>query len=227
MHAHVFVRKEHIASNIWTFWFENTPAVAYQAGQFVGVTLAHTTVDNRGAHRWFTLSSSPTEPLLGITTRVVPKPSSFMHNLNNLQSGDLVTLSDAMGDFVLPMNKKTPLLFVIAGIGITPVKSMLQWLKDSGEQRDITVLYATASKTDLAYTSLLEAVGSVQYFTTDHASKFRLTSHTVMQVASEQPTGLVYVSGPELFVEQMVDDLRAAGLAVSRLVTDYFPGYEN
>ncbi len=226
MHAHTFVRKQHITNDIWTFWFEGPLESGYQAGQFVGLTLHHPSNDDRGEHRWFTLSSSPTEPLLGITTRIVTKPSSFMQALDLLQPGETVTVSDAMGDFVLPMGKQIPLLFVVAGIGITPVRSMLQWLKDSNQSRDVTVLYTASNTTDLAYTTLLESAGKVEYFVKTGPNPANLTPKTVLQFANQHSNGLVYVSGPESFVEYMVEGLRETGLASSRLVTDYFPGYD-
>ncbi len=52
------------AENISTFYFKPEKPVDYTSGQFTRLNLPHDNPDDRGAKRWFTLSSSPTEPLL-------------------------------------------------------------------------------------------------------------------------------------------------------------------
>ena len=222
MHPHTFVRKEHLTSNLWTFWFDNTSNIEYQAGQFIGLTLHHDSPDSRGEHRWFTLSSSPSESLLGITTRIVTdKPSTFKQTLANLQPGDSALFSKAMGDFVLPMNQKIPLIFVVGGIGITPVRSMLQWLADAKQARHIELLYAVSSRDDVVFEPLLASQATIKFFT----GKNKLTTTDVVAAAQSQPRCLVYLSGPEELIEVLVAELRSSPVAASQLVTDYFPGY--
>jgi ferredoxin-NADP reductase len=51
-----------------TFYFASQKPFHYLAGQFTEISLPHAHPDNRGTKRWFTLSSSPTEELLAITT---------------------------------------------------------------------------------------------------------------------------------------------------------------
>ena len=128
---------EQITADVYTFWFTPNKPLDYTAGQFTELTLPHEAADSRGIKRWFTLSSSPTEQLLGITTKLAEQPSSFMKSLFSLQPGDVVNFSAAMGDFVLPINKTIPLLFVVGGIGVTPLRSMMQWLKDSNQKSQI------------------------------------------------------------------------------------------
>ena len=212
---------EQITADIYTFWFTPDKPLDYTAGQFIELTLPHEAADSRGIKRWFTLSSSPTEPLLGITTKLAEQPSSFMKSLFSLQPGEVVNFSAAMGDFVVPINKTIPLLFVVGGIGITPLRSMLQWLKDSNQKRHIEVLFTAKTAADLAFLPLLNSQASIKHFVNNQ----KLTSQDVLAVANTQPNSLIYISGPEKFVEQLVTELQAADIAMSRLVTDYFPGY--
>lgn len=217
------VKTEQITPTVKTFWFEPEKQLDYVAGQFIELTLPHANPDNRGERRWFTLSSSPTEPLLAITTKLATKPSSFMRNLFDLSTGASVTMSEAMGDFVLPRDKSVPLIFVIGGIGITPVRSMFTWLQDNNEQRNIYVLYASGNNNEFAFNQLIEATAKkVDYF---HGPK-RLDTDHILQVVSAHPKPLTYLSGPEELVELLVAELREAGISGAGLVTDYFPGYE-
>src|SRR5882724_4223783 len=90
------------AANIRTFFFRPEKPMHYTAGQYTQLHLPHVRPDDRGQKRWFTLSSSPTEELLTITTKFAgDKSSSFKKALSKLQPGTELTMAEAMGDFVL------------------------------------------------------------------------------------------------------------------------------
>lgn len=227
----IFEFRETIADNITTFWFRPEKSLDYTAGQFIEMTLPHPNPDNRGINRWFTLSSSPTDELLAITTKHAASPSTFKSALYSLKTGDSVTMSSAMGDFVLPMQKTTPLIFVAGGIGITPVHSMLKWLVDTKQSRQVSILYAALSETDLAFNMFLrDNQFDVNYFITESDTQHATPNHIIrtddIQSAIAKNTDpLVYLSGPEEMVEVLVEELKDNGVKNSRLVTDYFPGY--
>jgi glycine betaine catabolism B len=215
--AHV----EDIASNIQTFWFKPERPVRYEAGQFIELTIPHNKSDDRGIRRWFTLSSSPTDELLSITTKVAEKPSSFKQRLFALQPGETIHMSDTMGDFVLPKDKDTPLLFVAAGIGITPIHSMTKYLSDTKQNRTTHLLYAAHSEDEIAFKDLFDSSLSK----TDYMTNVRLTSQDILSAAQDYSNPFIYLSGPEEMVEVFFAELKEAGVPGSRLVTDYFPGY--
>ena len=114
----VFRRSQLETSDIRTFFFKTDKPLDHTAGQFSEWTIEHDNPDSRGRHRWFTISSSPSEELISFTTRFDPKGSSFKKALLKLQPGDVIKVSHAMGDFVLPKLIQTPLIFVAGGIGV-------------------------------------------------------------------------------------------------------------
>lgn len=220
----VLVKKEQITPSVTTFWFKPATQLDYVAGQFVELTLPHENADKRGERRWFTLSSSPTEPLLGITTKYSPKPSTYMQTLFGLQPGRTVAVSAAMGDFVLPRDITIPLIFVIGGIGVTPIRSMLTWLTDNAQTRTIAALYAYSSAEEAAFKDIVEMNAQpTECFTPPNE---RLTTAHILETMNKYEKPLTYISGPEELVEVFVAELREAGIKDSRVVTDYFPGYE-
>lgn len=210
----------------YTFWFKPSQPIDYTAGQFVEVYLPHE-ADNRGTHRWFTLSSSPSESLIAITTRKVARQSSFKKVLFGLRPGDTIRVSQAMGDFVLPMQKSIPVLFLIRGIGITPARSMLQFLSDAGENRQISLIYSLKHTDDALYTDLISTV-TVQSETLELATLIDVEQpvQKTLEYIKKTPNTRVYVSGPEQFVEKAYDQLLGRGLRASSIVTDYFHGYK-
>ncbi|WP_245515571.1 ATP-binding cassette domain-containing protein, partial [Mesorhizobium sp. M2D.F.Ca.ET.206.01.1.1] len=52
---------------------------------------------------------------------------------------------------------ETKIAFLAGGIGITPFRSMLQYLIDRKEWRPIVILYATERQQDIAYRDVLGA----------------------------------------------------------------------
>src|ERR1035437_6534264 len=107
----VLTRRHHESDNIISFWFEPEKPMNYLAGQFIEINLPHPSSDDRGVKRWFTLSSSPSDaPLVSITTKFNDKSSSFKAALKNLKPGDMVDMSEPMGDFVLPKDPSIPLV---------------------------------------------------------------------------------------------------------------------
>ncbi len=224
--------KEEIAQNLYSLWFRPQKPLRYTAGQFTEIRLPLEEADGRGDKRWFTLSSSPTEELLAITTRLDPvRPSAFKQKLFSLDAGTELSFAEPMGDFVLPRKKDTPLVFVAGGIGITPMRSMIKWLSDTGERRPITLLYAARTLEEVAFRELFTRASiNFKIILSKPAPDWtgsigRLSTDTILELPGVGQNALIYVSGPEPMVETFYKDLQQKGIAEHRLVMDYFPGY--
>lgn len=223
---------ENIAPNILTFWFKPDRHVRYTAGQFTELYLPHNNPDERGERRWFTLSSSPTEPLLSITTKFATEHSStFKQTLRKLPAGTRVTLADPMGDFVLPKDQAIPLLFVAGGMGITPMRSMVRYLLDSHEQRNIQLLYGVRSSAQMIFRDLFTAY-SVRFtpLAQEIAPSWNgeagtITTKRIIGLISHNLETLVYLSGPEPLIKILARGVEKHGIAKHRIITDFFPGY--
>lgn len=223
---------EEIAPNIKTFWFKPEKMVDYTAGQFIEMYLPHINADERGEKHWFTLSSSPTEDLISITTHYdVLKSSTFKQVLFGLKPGNIVTISEPMGDFVLPKDTSIPLVFVAGGIGITPMRSMLKWLADTKESRSIQVIYAAEKLDMIVFRKLIESYGaSLNIVLSDPGNDWtgkrgRLDANLILEITGPYTNQLFYVSGPEPMTEKLEVELLASGIPSEKLVLDFFPGY--
>lgn len=220
------------AANITTFFFKPESNFDYIAGQFIQLSLPHDDEDDRGHKHWFTLSSSPADDLLSITTKFASdRISTFKQTLRSLQPGMPVDMSDAMGDFVLPKDQTTPLVFVAGGIGITPFHSMLSWLASAGEDRQIKLLYAVNSEDEIIFLDTIDKAGIHATLVVSDPSpawggeRGRITAEMILGLEKPSDDALVYVSGPEPMVEQLHADLKKAGLRANQLIGDYFPNY--
>jgi len=226
------VHKE--TDSITTFWWRAEKPVDYIAGQYIEMTLPHEHPDERGIKHWFTLSSSPTDaPLVSNTTKFAERSSSFKTALRKLKPGDSVDITEPMGDFVLPKDASIPMVFVAGGIGITPFHSIIKWLYDTKQERDITLLYAVNNEHEMVFQDLFEHYGMKRIIIVNKPQgqwdgvTGQLTGKRILDLAKPATDALIYISGPEQMVEALQADLEKLGIEKNRLVGDFFPGYQN
>jgi ferredoxin-NADP reductase len=227
-----FDHSEPQADNIVSFWFKPEKPVHYTAGQFIEIRLPHDNTDTRGNKRWFTLSSSPTEELLSITTKFATQNgSSFKETLKSLRPGTEVEMSQPMGDFVLPKDKNIPLVFVAGGIGCTPYRSMVKWLSDTSERRNVHMLYGVAKAEEIAFSEVFSAHGvKLDVIVKNPPQDWdghtgSLSGERILEMIGGHEGKLIYLSGPEPMVEAFDKDLKRLGVNKKNIVTDFFPGY--
>lgn len=227
-----FDHSEATADHIMTFWFKPEKPVKYTAGQFTELYLPHPNADNRGQRHWFTLSSSPTDPLLSITTKFAPDHgSTFKQALQQVKPGTALKLAEPMGDFVLPKDQSIPLVFVAGGIGVTPIHSMIKYLHDTGEKRTVHLIYALTHIEEEAFEPLFKQYGvKLTTVVKEPSATYKgevgtLDPDRILQLAGDDGKALFYLSGPEPLVELLTKGLKNKGINKHRIVTDYFPGY--
>lgn len=226
------VRSQQEAANITSFWFRTERPLDYVAGQFIQLSVPHEHPDDRGIDRWFTLSSSPTEELISITTKFAARNgSTFMNALRILKPGKRLQMADPMGDFVLPKDTGIPLVFIAGGIGITPFRSMITWLIATGEQRNIQLIYAVETAQELIFTDVFAhyAIDPIIFINRPSAKWYgdtgALSADRILRSIDVPELKRIYISGPEQMVEVLFKDLQTQGIAREQLVADYFHGY--
>lgn len=222
----VYRRKTRQAENIYSFYFQPKLQVDYVAGQFIELFLPHSPADSRSIKRWFTLSSAPGEDLLAITTKFDKISSSFKQTLKKLKPGQVVDMTMPMGDFVLPKNLKYRMLFVVGGIGITPVRSMLTWLHLQNLSTKNRLIYATTDDQQKIFVDSPAFSKTKIDFVGPKKAVKRLSATYVLEIAKEFAADYIYLSGPEGLVEALTEDIRKKITPGVQLVTDYFPGYD-
>lgn len=123
---------------------DDAPAPRLRAGQYVSVRVRMPD----GVHqlRQYSLSSAPGDRMRRITVKRLTgdgMPEGEVSNLlcRTVEAGDELTLSAPFGDVVLD-ETDAPLVLVSAGIGCTPMVSMLEHLAATAAARPVTVLHA-------------------------------------------------------------------------------------
>jgi len=239
------VEKREEASSITSFLFESSFPILFRAGQFLEWTLGHPHPDQRGIRRYFTIASSPTEPHIQLTTKfTVDHPSTFKQALQKLKPGDTIRAARAEGEFVLPDDTDQPLVFVAGGIGVTPFRSMIQFLLDQKQTRRIVLFYSARTADEIAFHDLFDQaekeIGLKTVYTITDTPPPGWADRTCLRrqagfinekmIQEEVPdhlqNWLYYVSGPKPMVQAFEKMLAGMGIPSDRVKHDYFPGYE-
>ena len=227
-----------LAPNTYEFVFHNDQQLRFRPGQYMEWTLPHDGADSRGNRRFFTLSSSPTEREVKIGVKFHSRPSSFKRHLLNMKTDDRIAAGHLAGDFVLPKAKGEKIAFIAGGIGITPFKSMIRYMLDSGDRRAAVVLYANRRIEDIAYDGLLEqaskwlGIRTVHILTDPHLAPLGWDGRTghidedlIREEVPDYRDRIFYVSGPPDMVAAARRAIAGLGVKPNRIRTDYFPGF--
>lgn len=227
-----------VAADIYEFVFGKNQPLSFSPGQYMEWTLGHRDPDSRGNRRYFTLASSPTEDDIRIGVKFYPEPSSFKNHLAFLPVGSKVVASQRAGDFVMPKNKEQKLVFIAGGIGVTPFRSMIEYLLDMGEKRRVTLFYSNKTADDIAYKDIFDRAAAelgikTIYAITDPGEvpawpSVRRGFVDANMIKTEIPDFrecVFYISGPHGMVVAFQSALKNLGIKQSNIKTDYFPGF--
>lgn len=69
--------------------------------------------------------------------------SNYLHD--EVNEGDILKISAPAGDFVLDIEKTTPLVLLSGGVGLTPMMSMLKTVVEIQPERKVTFIHAAAN----------------------------------------------------------------------------------
>lgn len=228
--------KTQLSSHIYDFAFVPERKPSFVAGQYAEWTLPHAHTDARGNRRTFTIASSPTRDEMHIGIKVYEPSSSFKKALLQMQPGDSIMAGQFAGGFVLPKDQSRKLVFIAGGIGITPFMSMLTYMADTRQQRDVVLFYLVSSTDDIGYSDLLSRfaelgvhvvtiLGAQQIPASWTGRTGFLTPDVLAAEAPDFQERTFYISGPNRMVEHYHDMLRRHHIAARHIVTDYFSGY--
>jgi ferredoxin-NADP reductase len=128
-----------------------------QAGQFVRVQLE---INGRRVERAYSLSSRTGARRIAFTVKRQDPGLVSNHLHTEVKVGDVLTISQALGEFVLPDTLPAKLLLLSAGSGITPVMSMLRDLKARNYQGNVVFLHVCRAPDDLIFATQLQALAA-------------------------------------------------------------------
>jgi ferredoxin-NADP reductase len=230
-------RKTKMAPDIIDFVFKPSSKLAFTPGQYMEFTLAHPHTDSRGNRRYFTLASSPTESEMHVGVRFYEQSSSFKKAMNSMDGKTNIVAAQIAGDFTLPTDPQQKLVFIAGGIGITPFRSMLKYLLDTQQRRDIVLFYANKTANEIVYKDVLNAahtkLGVKTFYTLTDTSTVprnwpglvgRINEQAIRQAIPDYQERTYYLSGTPNMVNAYEQVLKNLDVRRDQIKKDFFPG---
>jgi ferredoxin-NADP reductase len=215
----------------------SSPDFSFIAGQNSDFTLENPPeTDSEGNSRTFSIASSPThhEDIL-FATRM--RPSAFKKSLAAIPLGTQMKVGSPGGSFTLHKNTAKPAVFLSGGIGITPVRSIVEWATAEKLPHQIYLFYSnrTAGVTvflqDLADWQTLNPNFHLIATLTGPADPSwsyesgRIDSMMLKRHLQDLKTPIFYISGPPSMVAGLRQALIQSGADEDNIRTEEFSGY--
>jgi ferredoxin-NADP reductase len=185
--------------------------------------------------RSYSLSSAPGAAEYRISVKAEPHGAVSRYLIDHLHEGSTLDVAAPRGDFVLD-ESSGPVLLISAGIGATPVLSMLQHLAQARSDREVWWIYSARGPQEHPFAAeVRDLLGSLQHARVhlfySHATPAEL--HQAGAVAGHVtkdalaalglPAGAqAYLCGPAAYMTDMREGLEAAGVSPSSVHTELF-----
>ena len=190
--------------------------------------------NNPAMKRVLSIACSPTRRgYIEFATRI--SNSDFKQRFKNLKKGDKVRVSEAKGNFVFNEDDKSA-VFLSGGIGITPLRSMIQYVCDKRLKNKIMLLYSNRTVEEIAFRTEFEELEKsnpnlrIINIVTDSGSAWKGLSKridaNIIREYSDVKNDVYYVCGPQVMVDAMVNILNSLSVSKDRIKFENFSGYK-
>jgi ferredoxin-NADP reductase/MOSC domain-containing protein YiiM len=218
---------------------DGQPLPVFQAGQFVVLRLL---VDpgKPPVLRSYSLSDLPVADhfRISVKSELNGIASSFL--CNRSREGDLLDVSAPRGSFTLRPSQ-SPVVLLSAGVGATPVMSMLHTLAGERSQREIWWIYGARNRVDHPFAeesrSLLKQLSrgrgyivyskpaAIDQVGADFDAPGHIDTALLERIGVSQGSDF-YLCGPSSFLQNMRDGLRNWGVLAGNVHTEIFGSLE-
>jgi ferredoxin-NADP reductase len=216
---------------------DGQPLPLFQAGQFVVLRLL---VDpgKPPVLRSYSLSDLPAADHFRISVKNESNGIGSSFLCNRARVGDLLDVSAPRGSFTL-CPSQSPVVLLSAGVGATPVMSMLHTLAAEKSQREVWWIYGARNRVDHPFAeesrSLLKQLsrgrGHIVYSRpaaidqVDFDAPGHIDTALLGRIGVSQGSDF-YLCGPSSFLQNMRDGLRNWGVLAGNVHTEIFGSLE-
>jgi ferredoxin-NADP reductase len=211
----------------------------FQAGQFVVLRL-HLAPDKPPVLRSYSLSDLPVADhfRISVKSELNGIGSSFL--CNHTKGGDVLDVSAPRGSFTL-RSSQNPVVLLSAGVGATPVMSMLHVLAAEKPQREVWWIYGARNRVEHPFAeesrSLLKQLSrgrryivysrpaAIDQLGTDFDAPGHIDAALLGRIGVSQSSDF-YLCGPSSFLQNMRDGLRNWGALAGNVHTEIFGALE-
>jgi predicted ferric reductase len=181
----------------------------------------------------FSIASSPTRS--GSISVTIKESGDFTAAIGRVRPGDGATVHGPFGRFSHTLHQgQGSLVFVAAGVGITPLMSMLRYMRDRRESQSVLLVYASRSPADVIFGDELRAIeaGDFPMLKVIHVlsnapaswvgETGRLDADRLARLCGGVEGQAFYLCCPPPMTASLVGGLRRMGVSPRRIHTDQF-----
>ncbi len=207
---------------IESFRFLPQEKIDFIPGQFLQIVFDGKNPQNKELNKYLSFSSSPAREYIEVTKRL--SESLFSQRLIDLKLEDAVVIKAPLGSCVFKEDYKK-IAFLVGGIGVTPVISILEYISDKGIRTDVLLLYSNKTEEEIAFKSELdlwqESNENIKIlYRLGHIDKDFLTVQ-----AKDLDQRSIFIFGPPKMVEAMKNLCLEIDCREENIKTESFLGY--
>lgn len=230
------LKKVTVANDTIAFHWEKPKGFQFKAGYYCDMTLQEPDIENKEEkERAFSIASAPFEENVVTATRI--SDSTFKQTLKDYSPGTELKFDMPRGDFTLHENEKTPAVFIIGGIGITPVRSIIAQATNDKLPHKLTLLYSNKTRSDAAFMDDLQSYAEknpnftfVPVMTETGLEEWNgetglIDAAMVKRHVTDISAPIYYLCGPPGMVKDMEKMLIEMGANDEQIVIEEFEGY--
>ncbi|MBU0503613.1 MAG: FAD-dependent oxidoreductase [Candidatus Omnitrophota bacterium] len=221
-------------SSVESFRFLPEKKIDFIAGQFLQVIFDENNRNNKELNKYLSFSSSPGHDYFEVTKRI--SESAFSAKLESLKTGDDFLFKASMGACVFKDEYKK-IAFLIGGIGITPVISIIEYITGNKINTDVMLFYSNRNEEDIAFKTELDKWREnnlnikVFYTVTDcqpvnkECIFGRIDKDLLLNKIPDIKERLFFIFGPPKMVEAMENICVEVSSIKENIKTESFIGY--
>lgn len=220
------IKEEVPGVKTFTLTYADGSAIPYAAGQFITFVFHHHAREER---RSYSISSSPVanEPC-SCTVKRIDNGAYSRLLVDRARIGDTLQTTGASGLFTLPSQDHNyeQVFFFAAGIGITPIFSLIKTLLYTQAGKKAVLIYSSRSREDVVFYNKLNALAAAfpgrfvvdyLYSTSFNLARARLSKSLLPILLKEHATTTYnkmqfYVCGPFQYMRMVIFGLEEQGI---------------
>jgi len=230
------IKREKPGVKTFTLSGQEEQEIPYTAGQFITFTFSHHHKEER---RSFSISSSPAlnEPF-AITVKRVDNGAYSRLLIDKLKEGDVLHTTGASGLFTISkdITGYKQAFFFAAGIGITPIFSIIKTLLHTQPNLQIVLIYSNRSMEEAVFYTELQNLKTqftnrfqieFLYSTAFDLSRARLSKYLLPVLLEEYRTTersniIFYLCGPSNYMRMVIITLEELGIHSAQIKRENF-----
>lgn len=219
---------------VTSFRFIPSQELGFLPGQAAQLIFDQANPGNRDLNKYLSFSSSPNKNYLEFTKRL--STSVFSQKLDSLKPNQEILIKAPLGGCFFE-SKYKQITFLVGGIGITPVISIIEYIVERKLDTAVNLFYSNRTEEEIAFRQELDVWTrannniKIHYTITDCQPKDKTCSYGfinkdfITQRTCDFGKGIVFIFGPPKMVDVMSDLAIEMGCSKENIKTEKFVGY--